>query len=326
MKFKRIFSLVFAFMFLFSVLSVSVNADEQIILSDKVIEINEWDAYNRIVSMSDDELLNEGFTEQEISEIRNFNYEEEIRKRAALDDETLRLYGYSKNEIIELRQAAKLKSIPENTIKSISTATMLSALRYVDDDIQVQGGINMYCVKLSFSWRWTRLPFFKLIDSVAVAFASTTSDAFTYLATEDDKVTVTLAPVSEAYSTSYTFTTQWQFSTSKTNSIYANFGVAYYDGNDNLTHFAYSGYGTFWLSNRSSNARLYVDACYGHMTVNVIPGYSVNSSGYEVEIDFTFGFDEQHCTGCFFENYTISRDYIYYGNVYGKNDTGGTPL
>ncbi len=325
MSIKKIFSLVFVFMFLLSVLTVSVNADDRRnIISDKVIEINEWDAYNRIVSMSDDELLNEGFTEQEISEIRNFNYEEEIRKRAALDDETLRLYGYSKNEIIELRQAAKLKSIPENTIKSISTATMSTILRYMDSYYKVENSANMYYCRFSFSWCWSRIPFFSIVDMVAVAYGSSTSDKFTYFSDSDNKVYTALTPVTTSSSTTYYQTESWQYSTSKPSSISAKFAVGLYDYDNNLTHFAFDGYGTFLLTNRSNNARLYLDACYGHTTINIVPAYSVSTSGVSVGINFIVGMDEQHCTGQFYEDFTITTNYIYYGTVYGKNNTGGT--
>lgn len=30
------------------------------------------------------------------------------------------------------------------------------------------------------------------------------------------------------------------------------------------------------------------------------------------------------CTGYFYENFTIAKNYIYHGTVYGKNGTGGT--
>ena len=43
----------------------------------------------------------------------------------------------------------------------------------------------------------------------------------------------------------------------------------------------------------------------------------------DVGINFGFGIDEQHCTGWFFEDYTVSTSYVFHGVVRGKNNTGG---
>lgn len=48
---------------------------------EKIFSINEWDEYQRVVSMSDNELLEAGYTKEDITQIRNFNYEEEIKKK-----------------------------------------------------------------------------------------------------------------------------------------------------------------------------------------------------------------------------------------------------
>ena len=55
------------------------------------------------------------------------------------------------------------------------------------------------------------------------------------------------------------------------------------------------------------------------------PNFSLEFSKNPIScgIDFSFGMDEQHCTGYFYENFTIANNYIYHGTVYGKNNTGG---
>lgn len=91
-----------------------------------------------------------------------------------------------------------------------------------------------------------------------------------------------------------------------------------------MTHFAYDGYGRVQLTNRSNNARLRIDASYGHAIISVTPSFSISLSGDTPSIDFGIGVDEQHCTGEFYENYTITKPNIYHGTIYGKNNTGGT--
>lgn len=314
--------LIFVFMLsIFSISSYAINVGE--LVAENNITINEWDEYKKIVSKTDKELIELGFSKEDIVNIRNFDYEAEIRNRAKLDDNTLMNYGYTTEDIIELRKAAVMDDIPENVIQSISTATMTSNLSYVSNGSRVESGSTMYYVNMKYSWSWNRIPIFRIVDMVAVVYASSTSDQFTYCAQSSNKVHANLKPLYSSGST-YTQTESWVYSTDKPNSISATFSLGLTDSEGTLTHFAYSGYGTFQLTNRSSTARLYIDACYGHTTINIVPNYSLSGSGLSLGIDFRLGMDEQHCTGWFFENFTITDTYIYHGTVYGKNGTGGT--
>lgn len=125
---KRMVSILVAILFLL-IFPLSVFANSKTLMNE--IKINEWENYKKISSMNDNELLSKGYSEAQISKIRSFNYEEEIRFRANLPDEKLVLYGYTKEEIDELRAAAALKEIPESVMKSISTSTMTSSLKYL---------------------------------------------------------------------------------------------------------------------------------------------------------------------------------------------------
>ena len=324
MFFKKSLSIFLTLVLMLSIFSISsyaISAEE--LVTEKNITINEWDEYKSIVSKTDNELIELGCTEEDIANIRKFNYEEEIRNRAALDDQALKSYGYTTEEITELRKAAAMDNIPENVIQAISTATMTSKLSYVSNGSRKENNSTMYYVNMKYSWSWSRIPFFRVVDMVAVVFASSTSNSFTYCVQSNNKVHADLISVHPSYST-YSQVEPWVYSTKKANSISAKFALALTDGNGVITHFAYRGYGTFQLTNRSNKARLYVDAAYGHTTINIVPNYSLSGSGLSVGIDFRVGMDEQHCTGYFYENFTIAKNYIYHGTVYGKNGTGGT--
>ena len=321
---KKTISILLAIYFFVISLSVSSFAiSGKDLLSNKNVIINEWDEYNKIISMTDKELLNFGYTKQEIKEIRNFDYEKEIRYRATLDDKTLKAYGYTNKDIKELRQVATMDNIPDNVIKSISKSTLTSSLRYDSSGSRIEGNAPMYYVNLKYSWSWNRIPFFRIVDMVAIVFASSTSNSFTYYAKSNYKVHANLVALSSAYS-NYNQEISWVYSTDKPNSISAKFSLGLNNVEGDLTHFAYSGYGYFQLTNRSNTSRLYIDACYGHTTVNVVPNYSLSGTGLSIGIDFRIGMDEQHCTGYFYEDFTIATNYIYHGTVYGKNNTGGS--
>lgn len=102
---KRMVSILVAILFLL-IFPLSVFANSKTLMNE--IKINEWENYKKISSMNDNELLSKGYSEAQISKIRSFNYEEEIRFRANLPDEKLVLYGYTKEKIDELRAAAAL--------------------------------------------------------------------------------------------------------------------------------------------------------------------------------------------------------------------------
>ncbi len=323
---KKIISVLIVISLLFSVFSISTFASNiNLIGTEKVVVINEWDEYKRITSMSDAELIALGYTTEKIAEIRAFDYEEEIRKTAKLSDEILISYGYTNEEIVALRKAASMKIIPENIIREISTATMISVLTYSSSGSRVEAGKTMYYVNMEYSWEWDHVPVFKLIDMVAVAYNSSTSDEFTYYATSANKVHADLKAMATG-DTTVSQTVSWVYSVDKPNSISASFYICQKNSAGAVTHFAFSGHGKFQLTNRSNNARLYVDASYGHAIINIAPSYSIDLDGVDIGIDFNFGIDEQHCTGYFYEDFTISRNYIYDGVVYGKNTTGGHPI
>lgn len=322
---KKFLSFILTICIVLSASSISFYAiNENNCFTEQTIEFNEWDEYQKISSMSCQQLIELGYTKSEVSEIKNFDYENEIRRRAALDDNTLRLYKYTPSEIKELRAAAAMEKIPASIMKSISTATMTTRLKYISDGSRQESGKTMYYVNLRFFWQWNKMPFFRLFDMIAIAFNSTTANKFTYCAQSNQIIRIRYSAVS-ANATDYKKTLTWDQDASKIYCISKKFSLENKDLNNLPSHFAYYGYGNFQLTNRSKNARLYVDAAYGHTTVNITPSFSLSFSGSPISggIDFCAGMDEQHCTGQFYENFTIAKSYIYHGTVYGKNDTGG---
>ena len=287
------------------------------------VEINEWDNYKTISAMDDKELLSLGYSKSQIEEIRNFDFENEIRSRANLSNEELALYGYTDDEIVELRLAASLEEIPESVIQSISTSTMTSSLRYLNDSSYTVLNRPMYYVDLQYSWSWSRIPFFTIVDMVAVAFNSTGADNFVYTSVTGYNVRADLTPVKSGYSTR-TQVEPWEWNTEKANSVSASFALALKDNNNEITHFAYSGSGKLRLENRSNNVRLYIDAAYGHTRINIVPSYSLSLGGGTASLNFVVGMDEQHCTATFLEDFTIKSGDVHVGTVWGKNGTGGT--
>ena len=317
---KRMVSILVAILFLL-IFPLSVFANSKTLMNE--IKINEWENYKKISSMNDNELLSKGYSEAQISKIRSFNYEEEIRFRANLPDEKLVLYGYTKEEIDELRAAAALKEIPESVMKSISTSTMTSSLKYLRNGSYSVLERPMYYVDLEYTWSWKRIPYFTVVDMVAVAFNSSGSESYVYTSVSGYNVRADLIAIESGYS-NRTQVEPWVWDTSKANSVSASFAVAIKNNDRTITHFAYNGTGRLRLENRSNNGRLYIDAAYGHTTINIYPTYSLDLSGGSISLNFKIGMDEQHCAGVFLEDFTIRLADVYHGTIWGKNGTGGT--
>ncbi|MCM1363624.1 MAG: hypothetical protein NC122_08670 [Faecalibacterium sp.] len=233
---KKFISIVLAIFVLLSAATVNVAAIDK--ENEKTTVISEWDEYQKIVSMTDQELKDVGYSEQQIDQIRNFDYEKEIKARAKLDDETLKAYGYTKTEIDELRKVAKMNDIPIDIMKTISNSTLTTKLNYISNGSRTEAGKTMYYVNMKFSWKWNKIPYFKGTDMIVVAFSSSTANAFTYYISSANKVTIYQeslltndAPIKK--------TIAWTQSTSQPNSINAKIDTAKVDANSNITHFVF---------------------------------------------------------------------------------------
>ena len=69
------------------------------------------------------------------------------------------------------------KEIPESVMKSISTSTMTSSLKYLRNGSYSVLERPMYYVDLEYTWSWKRIPYFTVVDMVAVAFNSSGSES-----------------------------------------------------------------------------------------------------------------------------------------------------
>lgn len=303
--------------------------------TEQSYETNEYDIYLQYMSMSDEELIEDGKTCEEIQLIRNFNYEDEIKKRASLSDEILETYGYTDNDIKELRQVASSDNISEAQIRSISDSTLKTYIRVVKYDTynDVSNGLTRY-VLMAYKFKWYRIPFFHYIDTVAIAFnTNDASNQFTFQnIVEGGSIKVNditdyrLKANLTSLTTSETVEQicDWDYDVKNTNVISAKFSLTLFDINLSPTHMCWSGSGRFRLTYEKANPRLYVDAVYGHSTLSLDPEFSVSLSGVSASIAFKGTVDEQHRTGWFNKDFTISKEYIYndtYEGVFGYGDT-----
>lgn len=230
--------------------------------------------------MSNDELRNLGYSDDQIIQLRDFDYYEALKKRAALDDETLHLYRYTDDEIEELREYV---SDGKKLRKTISPNTLTISLSFKNKVTgkQADGVI---------SWNWQRAALVKFIDCVAVAWKTTNGATINYVPNSNNKVVAIWTKVNpnSTEPAQTTSSSTWQVNNNQ--SIFAKVAMG------GINYFAYSGKGIFTMKATSGTfSEFYIDYGYGHYTIAVTPGISVSPSGVGVSISFKGGTnDNQH--------------------------------
>ena len=310
---KRIISMVLTLTML-CLTTVPAFANESNFKNINVI--NEYDNYISLVSKSDSQLKASGMTNEDINYIRNFNYEEEVRNRAKLSDETLKTYGYTKNEIKELRSVAEMDNISTDALMSISTSTLTSYIQISKKGTITEGGSTVRYVDLFYKFKWSKIPLFTLVDMVAIGFHSDSSTEYVYKQVSNHTFKAYFKTLLTGAETQETI--NWNYKVdNKIPSVSAKFAIGVKNSNSELTKFCFYGSGTFRITNRDTTARLYVDAAYGHTTINIVPTYSISLTNKKVDIGIKFavGMDSQHNRGYYYSNLTIDNSYIYEGDV-----------
>ncbi len=297
--------------------TLEVFANEQPQITNNYQYINEYDMYCDLKEKSEKELLVYGYSKEEVQAIRDFNYEEAVRQRAKLPTETLIKYGYTKEEIIELKELEKLETIPSSTLKAISRGTLGSSIRVTKKGKLVEGGKTVNYVDLKYSFKWKRVPVFTLTDLVVIAFNSSNSNKFIYKIVSDNTHKLTANLTNLITGEKLKANASWKFDTKSAQAVSAKFAIGLKDSSGNLTHMCWNGSGTIRLTNASSKSRLYIDACYGHTTINLVPNFSINLSGVSIGVSLRKGMDSRHDTGYYYSNFTIDDSYVYEGVVLG---------
>jgi len=257
--------------------------------------INEEDMIEQLKSMTDEELKSYGYTDDEISDLRNFDYFEALTERAALDDETLILYGYSEDEIDELRAYVDSNGRLRKTISS-NTLTLSLSFSNITEGKQGVGTVK---------WNWKRVTLIKWTDCIAVAWKTTNGATINYAPSSSYRMTTTMTKISnvEGNNTIY-FNNDWKVNSNE--SIYVNVGLG---SND---YFAFSGIGKFMIKSTSGTFKeFYIDVGYGHYYLYVTPSISINILSGSISISFKgkCQIDERHIKRVYNSKFAIVHNY-----------------
>ncbi len=170
---KRLKTNVLAVVFVLLITAVQVFAEEPVVNHSTV---SEYQSYKTLISKDDAQLKEMGMSNKEIAELRNFDFNDEFKKRAKLDNETLRKMGYDDSQITTLKslypsieKTTKINSNitePTYSLEELSLRGIFADCNIYSWDIQTSANT----MKIGFKWEWSNAPVFTGTDIFAVAW------------------------------------------------------------------------------------------------------------------------------------------------------------
>ncbi len=137
-------------------------------------QYSEYDYYTLVTELqshSDQELLDIGYTYDDIEQLRSLSFQTALMERASLDKSVLKNYGYTENEISILKQIS-------HGIMPMNDMSLRAVLAQCTGDFTINSRSSSQWT-LVYTWTWDKAPLFLGNDSVGVswgAYNSTSSN------------------------------------------------------------------------------------------------------------------------------------------------------
>lgn len=265
---KKILSLFLCITFLFSLTIVSSATDSDVSKNQKklisTIKITEYEMLQQLQGQSDEALKEKGLTATEIKEIKNFNYFDALKKRAAIkNNKELEGMGYSENDI----EILKDPNSSESELIALSATVTFSVWEYGHF---LQSALSE--VYLETDWSWDIWPTFGSTDIVAICWSNNL-----YCNTNTQKPYETYAEVSY-YDIGSTYRGYSQLTVIAETNLGAHVKIPLRKKIGNYEYFALNGYMQTYIQKKAYVPQVSVYAKYGHSTVTVTP--TVSFKGY----------------------------------------------
>ena len=230
--------------------------------STSALTINEYDFLLNLTEKSNSELVNIGYTANDIDSIRSLreSYTDHINEYTDLSTEALTNLGYTQQQIFTLRNF----NGTEEQIRSLA-ATLNLTLEI--DYVTWSSSENRTNSRLCFDFEWNGVPLIKWTDVVALSWNNWTINGKVGYVTYTD-----IYGSGNDYLMSATYIS---------NSGPTSYGAGYKFAmaqNDNQ-YWAKTGYGIFTLYHNYERADLSAYAEYGHSTLSVSPTFSIPGYG-----------------------------------------------
>lgn len=161
---KRRLSLLIALILLFSNVIAYAGEGDLNVRSEKVV-FNEYEMYKIMNEKNEKELKTLGYSKEEIKEIKELDFEKELKKRAKLDKKSLKGLGYSDEEIEILKSFKDNEHISDEIMIQVAAQVDLTLDMYMSENTNNQTWL--WC---TFDWSWTKAPNFIIRDAVAFSW------------------------------------------------------------------------------------------------------------------------------------------------------------
>lgn len=243
---------------------------------------NEYDMLMELQNTSDDELLNSGWTKEDIESLRNFNYEEEYKKRLQIPHEELQLGRYDTNlmmsDVIDASQ-----KIPEEQLRRSAA------------NIFMQVGINEITNnykdwRVYYQWSWSEEPLWGYNDIVGIKGLGSVNGATASPVIMSDSFGN--VDYTRNHTNKYLGTGRYDFEKVDIGTAESIFPRHRYFQNE-FSGNALSGYGYIHFNNSTPMERLSICLKYGHSKINAEPSVSI---GYPASVGVGFTFSSQVVT------------------------------
>ena len=223
--------------------------------------INEYEEGSNLQRLSDTELAEIGYSEDEAEAIHSFSYRDALLERAALPESKLQGLGYSREQI------EFLKIFEKNPYGDYDYSVMSIELN-VRQIVLVAGASSSSYKTIRYNWSWSAAPLAAFTDSVAVRWQAYDSKGHSIDTTCYDTSSTRYASVK--YYNDYGLANTETISVSSQSGfscMRANFKMSKIYKGENV--WAKSGSITCKIEDRTSSAihHIKVQATYGHSTL-----------------------------------------------------------
>lgn len=225
--------------------------------------INEYELIKKLKAESDDKLKEKGYSDNEIKEIRNFDFVEKIKERSKLSDEQLKNLKYTDEQIKIFRNF----SGSEEEIIALSATVNGSIMK---DSYYYDSVANRTYFTLGFSWYWSYCPFITLTDVIGVGWTE-----FMYI---NPSTTYTYEKVKYSnyeYSPDYYYSSKISaYPNSQTGTCSFEHAMWIYNAMNDIYYWSESGYGYVKLDKIGNVPEVGAKVSYGHSSIGADVGVS----------------------------------------------------
>lgn len=158
-SFKKVISIMVVILLAFCIAFVYEESNKPVKVS-----LNEYLVLKELKNKSVSELQKMGFSAKDIEKINNFDYAEELYKRSKLDDSTLKNLGYTDKQISMLRNFSGTEK------EIIPLAGYLDIWSYVNSYYYSKENNRTY-FQVNFGWQWSTPPAFMGTDIIEFAWS-----------------------------------------------------------------------------------------------------------------------------------------------------------